>query len=190
MIITFIFSLLLIFVLGMIFSSQVYISVFYFIGCIFLLSFAFFSLNLTYISLLFILFYLGAIVVLFLMIVFLIGFEPTNDEAKADKKYFFYYIIFFEIIFFLVILIWFSTSNSIGLNFDNFSFFISTPLYKMSYIDTLYYDSSFLFNFAFYIFEYIPIALLLVCIILLLAMMGAIIITSYSSKNIKNTNKN
>jgi hypothetical protein len=91
------------------------------------------------------------------MIVFLIGFEPTNDEAKIDKMNFLYYIIFFEIVFFLILFIS-MVQPFYNLNFQDFSFYVSTPVYKISYIDGFYYSSSFLFNFGFYIFEYMPLA--------------------------------
>jgi NADH:ubiquinone oxidoreductase subunit 6 (subunit J) len=124
--------------------------------------------------------YLGAIVILFLATFFSVGYDVLHPELSIFDYPFEFFSGIFVILMVWVFLICNSDSNeadhTILWDLDKLIYFISE--YNIFDFSSYVYDSSsLLFIIGFLIYESTTVALLLVSTILVLAMIGAILLT-------------
>lgn len=135
-------------------------------------SFLLIELNLLFLSLMILIVYLGALIVLFLFVVMMLNIKSL--ELNRVINFFPFLFIFLS----AFVLIFFSK----GFQFSNFDF--SLALCYIFYFDwqhVYHYTSSFL-NMGFYLYTFGSIFLIIISLILLLAMIGAIIMTLTPSR--------
>jgi NADH-quinone oxidoreductase subunit J len=149
-------------------SAQNPIHSVFFLVLVFLASaFLLFLLEIEFISLLFILVYVGAIAVLFLFVVMMLDIKIT----KSEKDFLVYLPMgsFLGIIFFMEVFLTFQ-ENFVPLLPNNTSFFYTNWLLSVDLFPTINMLGQILYSYYFFYF-------LIAGIILLVAMVGAIVLT-------------
>jgi NADH-quinone oxidoreductase subunit J len=161
-------SFLLVLSAILVISSQNPVHSVFFLVLVFLLSaFLLFMLEIEFISLLFILVYVGAIAVLFLFVVMMLDIKVTKYERD-----FLIYLpmgIFLGVIFFLEVFLTFQDNFVSILSIDNYSVYINW-LFILDNLTNLEVLGQLLYTYYFFYF-------LIAGIILLVAMVGAIVLT-------------
>jgi NADH:ubiquinone oxidoreductase subunit 6 (subunit J) len=166
-----IFFLIFIYMLALSFSLLTFENPIY---AIFLLVLVFFGssfllieLNLLFLSLMILIVYLGALIVLFLFVVMMLNIKSLELNRVIN---FFPFIFIFASAFFLFFL-----SN--GFDFFKLNTNLTLFLFYSFEWQHLYYLTGLFFSIGFYLYTFGSIFLILISIILLLAMFGAIILT-------------
>lgn len=135
-------------------------------------SFLLIELNLLFLSLMILIVYLGALIVLFLFVVMMLNIKSL--ELNRVINFFPFLFIFFS----ALVLIFFSK----GVQFSNFdSNIILCYVFYFDWQHVYNYTSSFL-NMGFYLYTFGSVFLIIISLILLLAMLGAIILTLTPSR--------
>jgi len=124
-------------------------------------------LNLLFLSLMILIVYLGALIVLFLFVVMMLNIKSLELNRVIN---FFPFIFIFASAFFLIFL-----SN--GFNFFTMNTNLTLFLFYSFEWQSLYYLTGLFFSIGFYLYTFGSVFLVLISIILLLAMFGAIILT-------------
>lgn len=165
----------------MLYTKRALYSIYYLIIVFIMATVFLFFLGFELLAILYVLLYLGAIVVLYIISIYTLGSSLIDDfEKSGDFKFnwflgpcFYFFILFFY------------DQHSISIYLDN----IDLHSFMPDYFDMLYQDKKSTDVLTFVLFDYYPIALLLGSLILIMAMIGAIILTlHYVDK--KNINKN
>jgi NADH:ubiquinone oxidoreductase subunit 6 (subunit J) len=130
-------------------------------------SFLLIELNLLFLSLMILIVYLGALIVLFLFVVMMLNIKSLELNRVIN---FFPFIFIFASAFFLIFL-----SN--GFNFFTMNTNLTLFLFYSFEWQSLYYLTGLFFSIGFYLYTFGSVFLVLISIILLLAMFGAIILT-------------
>lgn len=164
----FIFILFFLFLLGMVFSKKTIYAVYFLIGIFILYSVFLFSLNIEFLGVIYIMLYLGAIMVLYLFVVMFIGTKLIEDFGPSKKAFpiKFFFFILLCILFFIYFFFDFNLSF-----FDEVVFFFSPD-----YLNTVFFFDNFNI-FAFLLYDVYPLHLVMASLILLLAMICAIILS-------------
>lgn len=136
-------------------------------------SFLLIELNLFFLALMILIVYLGALIVLFLFVVMMLNIKSL--ELNRVINFFPFLFIFFSA--FLLFLLSKSLTFS---DFDPNLFILSVFFFDWQH--SYHYVSSF-FGMGFYLYTFGSVLLILVSIILLLAMIGAIILTLTPSRH-------
>jgi NADH:ubiquinone oxidoreductase subunit 6 (subunit J) len=165
---------------AMILTHRMSLSVLYFFLIFFLLIVFFVIICIIAFSMLGIILYLGAIVILFLATFFSVGYDVLHPELSILDYPFEFFSGVFVILMVWVFFICNSDSNeadhTVLWDLDKLIYFISE--YNIFDFSSYVYDSaSLLFIIGFLIYESTTVALLLVSTILVLAMIGAILLT-------------
>lgn len=153
------------------FENPIY-AIFFLVLVFFGSSFLLIELNLFFLALMILIVYLGALIVLFLFVVMMLNIKSL--ELNRVINFFPFLFIFFS----AFILFLFSRNSNV-LHFDS-----NLVLVHLSYFDwqhAYYYFGSFV-GMGFYLYTYGSIFLIIISIILLLAMLGAIILTLTPSR--------
>jgi len=136
-------------------------------------SFLLIELNLFFLALMILIVYLGALIVLFLFVVMMLNIKSLELNRVIN---FFPFIFIFFSAFLLFIL-----SN--GVSFSGVGSVLSfIHLYSFDWQHVYYYQGSF-FTLGFYLYTFGAVFLILGSVILLLAMLGAIILTLSPSRH-------
>jgi len=169
LIIVFIFSIIIFSVYAMLYTKRALYSIYYLIIVFIMATVFLFYLGIELIAILYVLLYLGAIVVLYIISIYTLGSNLIDDFERTASYKFNWFLGF---LFFLLIYIFYDqTANLIF--FSGFELYLFVP----DYLDIVYQRSRNTDALAFLIFDYYPVALLLGSLILLIAMIGAIILT-------------
>jgi len=140
----------------------------------------FISLGLEYISFIYLLIYLGAVVVLYLIAIYTVGthffdnLEPRNLSYVRTINWiivFLFYFCFILIVFKIKGFLFYFGYNSLYTTFD-----LSQLIYfsKYNQLDTI----------AFILYDYYPIATILGGLILFVALIGAVVLTKSFNENL------
>lgn len=172
----FIFLLLSIYILllsfGLLtFENPIY-AIFFLVLVFFGSSFLLIELNLFFLALMILIVYLGALIVLFLFVVMMLNIKSL--ELNRVINFFPFLFVFFSA-FILFMLSTNFTISSVNVNM------VLVHLFYFDWQHAYYYVSSFL-GVGFYLYTYGSVLLIIISIILLLAMLGAIILTLTPSR--------
>lgn len=167
----FIFVLICIYILSLTFGLLTFENPIY---AIFLLVLVFFGssfllieLNLFFLSLMILIVYLGALIVLFLFVVMMLNIKSL--ELNRVINFFPFLFIFFSAFFLFFLTSDFSFSNfQVSLNL----FFLNVYEWEHSY-----FSRGLFFSLGFFLYTFGSVFLILISFILLLAMIGAILLT-------------
>lgn len=169
LIIVSIFILISVALYRMILTQRSLYSIYYLISVFIMATVYMFLLGLELIAILYVLLYLGAIVVLYIISIYILGSNLIDDFEKTANFRFNWIIGFF----FLFIIYKFNDQVATMIYFIPLEYFLFVP----DFLDTVYQVNKNTDILAFIIFDYYPVALLLGSLILLIAMLGAIILT-------------
>jgi len=147
-------------------------------------AFLLFFFNVEFLGLIFLMIYLGAILVLFLFVVMMLDIKTSSVQNDDLKSFVFKGI---GIWFFLPVFIWWLFSDSLVLstlwqNFTTTSLYWSPSLYILNFFQ-LIKTSTNLEVLGWYLFDFQPFLFLLSGIILYISMIGAIVISVDISMN-------
>lgn len=168
--ISFLCMLIVICTLCMLYTSKTLYSVYFLILVFILFSLLLFIINIEFLAIIYLMLYLGAIMVLYLFVVMFIGSNLIEDlkfaqtNKKAPINLFIGFLILIQLLFFLYM-------NPEWILGQSFFFYANINYFNYIYL------VDFLNILGYIIYDYYPIALLLGSLILLVAMMGAIILT-------------
>lgn len=136
-------------------------------------SFLLIELNLFFLALMILIVYLGALIVLFLFVVMMLNIKSL--ELNRVINFFPFLFIFFS----AFVLVFFSK----GISFSNFDF-------NLAFCYVFYFDWQHVFNYttsffgmSFYLYTFGSVFLIIISIILLIAMIGAIVLTLMPSRH-------
>lgn len=132
-------------------------------------SFLLIELNLFFLSLMILIVYLGALIVLFLFVVMMLNIKSLELNRVINFFPFFFIFVSAFFLFFLSNHYEFSNFN-INQDFVLFSFFFFNW-------QTVYHLNGLFFSLGFYLYTFGSIFLILISLVLLLAMLGAIVLT-------------
>jgi len=153
----------------MLYTKKALYSIYYLIIVFIAATVFLFYLGIEFIAILYVLLYLGAIVVLYIISVYTLGSNLIDDFERTSNFRFNWFI--FPLFLLFLYFVYDQTSSLIY--FNGLNLFMFFP----DYFDSLYQLNKNTDVLAFLIFDHYPLALLMGSLLLLIAMVGAIILT-------------
>jgi len=163
------FSIIIFCVYAMLYTKKALYSIYYLIMAFITATVFLFYLGIEFIAILYVLLYLGAIVVLYIISIYTLGSNLIDDFERTSHFRFNWFVL--PLLLFFIYFTYDQTASLIY--FNGFQLYVFFP----DYLDTLYQLNKNTDVLAFLIFDHYPLALLVGSLILLMAMVGAIILT-------------